>query len=63
MTMRPVAVRLPPHRSNGLVRLPVTLDYLKGQPVEYVTLTPLEAINLARELLGSAAGLLKEAPR
>ena len=48
--------RLKPHANHdkerpGMVLLPIVLAYLKDCPIEYVWLTPDEAIDLAAELL------------
>ena len=49
---RALATLTPHHdRATDMIELPVILSYLKGEPIEMVSLTTREAVDLATNLL------------
>lgn len=55
---RPVRIATGSHVEDGKVVVPVTLTYLRNQPVAIGRLTPHEALNLAQSLINSASQAL-----
>jgi hypothetical protein len=49
------------HDSPGVIALPVALEWLKGNPLAYQYMTPVEALDLAEKLTHAALRELRGA--